>query len=708
MKRLIQLVGLFSLFACVGSALATDHFVRPDGAPLYYATGGGGYTPVGGCNGLADASYASVGGLTNNTWYPNFSYSLGTMILDVAGHYETVTTAGTSGDSFWPSWGSSTTTDGTVVWTQGAVFPVNQNCATSDFRYLYDSTSYGPSMNWTIAGGDKIVIRGCHDVDETLGTNTHCRIGSSPPGHLDYWCQGLSGGNAGCSANSLPAGTIGSPTIIEGACALTSTCNSGNATINANLQQIFGGNSVGTVINASSTNYVRLIGLDITDLAQCVGNGSPAYPHACGGSGDDYAINGIYTNAATTNLLLQDVNIHGMVSAGLFGPFGAGIVMTRVASNFNGFAGWNMDNAAHDSNGANATIAATYLTMKGNGCNEEYPIVDAFPAKSCYDTNSAGFGDSFSGQSCDNTDPNCSILSFTCDHCTTIYNTKDGSFGPHVLVKTMSYTHSQWYGNMGSQLKWGTQSSGTTIFQNNYVNGNCYAMSAQIPGASQNFNQSTGLGGSYLTNYCRAAGAPFAINTSGSSTFLFAGNTIVAGIAGTTLQMSCVTAGTCASTTWQFTDNIFLGYTPPAGYGPFGGGVPPALWYTDDTPATDMIVHSNHNLFFGNRNDDCTGGYGGITLTSVAPICASPLLAGQPVSYTSESVFYPLIPSTSNLYPGTPAIHTGVLVSGMTDDYYGVARPNPPSVGFAEPAGGSTGVLMLGGGVVFASGAIVQ
>jgi hypothetical protein len=34
---------------------------------------------------------------------------------------------------------------------------------------------------------------------------------------------------------------------------------------------------------------------------------------------------------------------------------------------------------------------------------------------------------------------------------------------------------------------------------------------------------------------------------------------------------------------------------------------------------------------------------------------------------------------------GSPAIGHGIPVSGITTDYYGKARPNPPSIGAVEP-----------------------
>src|SRR5208337_984461 len=104
------------------------------------------------------------------------------------------------------------------------------------------------------------------------------------------------------------------------------------------------------------------------------------------------------------------------------------------------------------------------------------------------------------------------LASFICDHCTIIYNTKDGDIGPHVLIAYEKVTNSFWYGNMGQQLKQGHAVGSTAIFQNNLIVGNCARMSQQVPGAAQNFAASSGLGGSGLVGFCRAAGDVFKLN----------------------------------------------------------------------------------------------------------------------------------------------------------------------------------------------------
>ena len=703
MTRLLKLALLLALAQPVWAA---TYFIRADGGNRYSSN-----VPYGLCNGQADAAYP---GTTDIQWAPGQTLALNFSIVDSNGDYEKVTAAGTTNTTApaWPAHGSSgtTTADNSITWTSEGAAPYNQSCAWNDWRYTYDDGTYG-NFAWAISGGDTVVIRSCRAaLDQQNPSNPNCRVGVD----LDTGTSGSSGfcvgsqPNTNCFNPTIPAGTSGAHTKILGGCAYDGDCVPVLAVpyTGGNLTQLFGGFGAGTVLNASGTSYVDFAGLEITSHnGTCSRVGAPNYPTSCSTSSpiSDYVTQGVSTSDTASNLTFTDINEHGVNSNGFYGSIGGPISMTRVIVVFNALAGYDFDDGNADA--AGSSITASYVWMEGNGCQEQFPIVNAsFPALACWDTNSAGFGDSWSGQTTN-------LVSFTGDHLTTIYNTKDGFIGPHTLIQNLSLTHSQWYGNMGSQLKWGTQNNGSTLFQDNFVNGNCNAMSVQIPGAAQNFNQSTSQGGSYLTNYCRASGATFAISSGNPATFLAAGNTIISDIAETTLELTCVDLGSCTTTNWQFTDNIFLGYAVPASYGPFGGGYLPAIYYNNDTPTNDIYVTSTNNLFYGNRNDDCAGGTGGVVLTSVNPICASPSLAGQPSSYSSESVFFPFIP-VNNLYPntGSAAIHAGVPVAGMTDDYYGNLRPTPPappSVGFAETVGTPTGVV-LSGGIVVSGSVIIQ
>lgn len=537
----------------------------------------------------------------------------------------------------------------------------NQHCAFNDFRLLYDDKSYnGIGAGWVIAGGDTVIIRGCYNPDDNGDGATYCRIGTDPPGISDTWCVGGSGA-AGCSAGPLPAGTPSQHTRILGQ--NYASCNTGNATNRSQLTQLFGGDGLGTVINMNNATNVDFECIEITDHADCVEFGSPAYPAACSPGVQDYAEYGMVTNNATSNLLLQDVWIHGLTASGIHGPIGGAITMSRVSIDFNGFAGWNFDDGSSTPDAPGSSINASYVSMIGNGCNEEYPIVHAFPAMSCYDLNSDGFGDSWSGQ-------NTTLASFTCDHCVQAYNTKDGFIGPHTLITKLTVTNSESYGNMGQQWKWGGTVGSTVIFENNLTVGNCMRMSQQLPGAPMNYNESTGQNGAYLSLFCRAAGDMFSFFSSANSTVLIANNTVV-GYSETMFDLNCATVGTCGSTPYVFRNNLLLGYFD-ASLNPTYPQVPGLFYYSD----TSDVVTADHNLIHNMRLPSCPTGN----------ICSDPLLVSEPVlNMTSESEL-----DNFNFYPtsGSPVVGAGVSISGVPGlllDYYGVKRPVPPSIGAVEP-----------------------
>ncbi len=164
--------------------------------------------------------------------------------------------------------------------------------------------------------------------------------------------------------------------------------------------------------------------------------------------------------------------------------------------------------------------------MVGNGCLEEYPITHTqFPAKACWDANSGGFRDAWSGQALANGSP-AHMDAFTCDHCTVLYNSKDGALAPHTLVHTLTLTISVWYGNMGQQGKWASGPKSTTRVLNNIMVGNCFRMSETLPGAVQNFSQGR-FRWFVPDHYCRAAGNTYNSSVDANASWIFANNTVV-------------------------------------------------------------------------------------------------------------------------------------------------------------------------------------
>jgi hypothetical protein len=591
----------------------TTWFIRPDGGTRYSAN-----VPTGQCNGIYDAPYPGTG--------------------------------------------------------------VDQNCAFNDVRYMWSDNS-GAQNAWVIAGGDTVVIRGCAALSSQMNpSNPDCRLGydnnnnGNPP---NSWC-GYGNPNSSCFNPPIPSGTAGQPTKILGGCAYGAySCTPINNNYpygSTNETQLFGGFGLTWTFNLESTSYVDIEGIELTthNGVCTIGTGYPAYPRGCSSNipYDDFAQNGFLTNNATSNIVFQDVYVHGFNAAGLYGPIGGPITMTRMFVGFNAFAGWNFDDGSGTPNAGTPSITANYVTMIFNGCYEQYPITATYPAQVCYDTNSGGFGDSWSGQGTGGTGS--TMTAFICNFCVDDYNTKDGFIGPHLAITTITITNSVAIGNMGSNWKWGGADGipNTTTFENNLTVNNCTRMNAAMTGVPSTYNQ-------YLTGFCRAGGNGMANVIPIGAIWNIQNNTFISAqqIA---IYAGCAGTDTSCAATINSTNNVFLGYVDPNN--PYGTSVP-TLYYLP----TGVVLNTSHNDEFGMRDGTCPS-------TANGMICSDPLLLNEPSqTWSSESaldVFNPFVAGNS-FYPSSssPLLGAGITYRGiLSTDYAGNAQTSPPVMGAVEYA----------------------
>ena len=538
---------------------------------------------------------------------------------------------------------------------------VNQPCAFNDYRFLWDDQSYG-NLGWVIAGGDTVL----------LDNTKQWRVGFDGDGSsTDPWCYGGNGPYS-CFNPTIPSGTAAQHTKILGR--NYASCHAGSAPDPTKMTQIFGGHGIYTALNLKGAQYVDVQCIEVTRHSQCITHGSPAYPTNCSASTplDDYDSDGIQTDVNTHDLLLQDMWIHGHTDRGIIGPIGGVVTANRVDIGYNGMAGWDFDDGSGTAS-VHATLNLSYSTIEWNGCNQEYPIVDTYPALSCYGQSNGGYGDGIGT-------PAGMGMNVSIDHSVFRYNTQDGEDFGHIDTgsSTLSITDSLSYGNNGGQFKWGPAFT-SVLFENNLVVGNCLRMSQPLAGAPSTYNANLG-------DFCRAEDA-LSFNFVQGGTALFANNTIVT-YAPTTFDMQCVSSS-CSSTVFTLTNNIVRGYDNSATYN-LGGqsGGPGGYCGAGCNNSSQPIgtINRSNNSYYGMHHCPAGTAVGSSGGSVSGETCNDALFTGEPASFIAETT---LDNFNFALSSGSPAIADGVAVSGLTTDYDGVARPNPPSLGALQYVGTS-------------------
>lgn len=519
---------------------------------------------------------------------------------------------------------------------------VNQHCAFNDYRYLYQDGSYAngasfPAWGWVISGGDTVIIRG------SIASGVSYRVGAAPPSQSSYCdangvCWGLAGDSADSYNPTIPAGTAAQHTRILGE--NYAACSSQSA-----RTQLHGGTGLYIVLNLADTSYVDVQCLDITDFSGCSRTAG-----TCNSSEDD-AMNGIKLTNASTNITMSDLRLHGLAYSGIGGPPGTGFVATDLAILGNGGAGWNADPG--DGTTGVGTMLVQNFNISWNGCEEEYPIVDAVPYKDCRDDSTGGYGDGFGTTTAPSPAPGWQIHF---DQGVVSYNTQDGLDALHVNGPgtSVTYTRVLAYGNEGQQLKVGA----ITDIQNSLIVGNCSALGQTIPGRPSSTGDSLG-------DLCRAANTAVAIVTYPGQPSIYQNNTMITG-GYVGVEVEYATSDHGPTNTMLYNNNVFVGYMNT------GGQYPAAIYSNSDlNMLTNPGASWANNSYFGEKWT-CP------LAQETNAVCTDPGLVDE----TLHAYGY------GNMAPASSAsavVGRGVALPGITLDYNGVTRPNPPSIGALEP-----------------------
>lgn len=318
-----------------------------------------------------------------------------------------------------------------------------QPCAYNHlFQLLKPNGSGGLSGSAILQGGDTVIIgAGEYKMGYGAPNSTSCNAA---------WAYD-------CTLPPIPSGTIANPTKIYG---------KGWDTKSTLPPQLWGYGRSQKILNLAQSNNVELRYLEITDHSDCIYNSvDPA--KACNRSSPydkPFAEIGIYAKDST-NVLLKDLNIHGISKTGIWAGRLTDWTLDGVTLRANGFTGWDGDvghgliGSGTDSSN-HGTITIRNSKIEYTGCAEKYPSTDLW---GCHGQSQQGQGDGFGTYY---TEGNWLIEDSEFSH-----NLQDGfDLLYHTGVNgSVTFNRVRAEGNAGNALK----AAGNTKVENSIIIGNC-------------------------------------------------------------------------------------------------------------------------------------------------------------------------------------------------------------------------------------------
>lgn len=163
----------------------------------------------------------------------------------------------------------------------------------------------------------------------------------------------------------------------------------------ANPPELWGAERAKSIFDLEGSSNVELACLELTDHDSCIE--FHCHNGQCNGEVDackrssppfgDWAGTGIVASNSS-NVLLRDINVHGMANRGIHAGGLADWTMERVRIVANGWAGWDGDIGSGSSN--SGTIRFIESEIAWNGCAERWPGEQKF---GCWAQGGGGYGD---------------------------------------------------------------------------------------------------------------------------------------------------------------------------------------------------------------------------------------------------------------------------------------------------------------------------
>jgi hypothetical protein len=506
-----------------------------------------------------------------------------------------------------------------------APYPGSGSAQACAFHHPFDalapqeSGSQNPSI--VLKGGDTLIIDpGSYE------------MGLNAPGAKGFYPACNPAFAYDCHIPPVPSGTAAQPTQILGV---------GWATGCPAPPQLWGSERASWLIDLRGSSFVNVQCLEITDHSACIESHSvPAA--ACNRNTAPYgpwASNGIYASDSH-NVLLQDLNVHGMANRGILGGRLRDWTLDRVHIVANGWGGWDGDLGCGTSGCSSDAGTMTFQSVEvgWNGCAENYP---GNAIHSCWGQQESGYGDGF-GEA--QTGGNWIFRDSYFHH-----NTQDGLdllYADGTGSITVERTRAE--GSAGNQIKL----AGNSLVQNSVIVGNC----SYFQGVDYIQGNNSG-GGATSGDNCRALGNALVLSVPAAHAATVRYNTIIS-------EGDCVILGINGNTTSSIAvqNNVLLGKPDwvKANQSPQPQS---CLFYWDSGPATPWPVTYAGNLVYQAKDNVCP----------VGSLCADPLLVNPSFGGAFDPV--PL--------PNSPLIAAAMTGAGVVPvDSRNLPRPGPLGLGY--------------------------
>jgi hypothetical protein len=431
-----------------------------------------------------------------------------------------------------------------------------------------------------ISGGDTLII-----------TSGSYRLGNGSPG-ADSPALCNTENPWDCTMSPIPSGPDPKrPTLIIG-----EGWDSGCST----PPELWGAERALHIFDLTHTSNAVIACLELTDHATCAdGHPNPdlncqrgSYPYG------DWASVGIYAEDAD-NILLRDLNIHGLAYAGIHAGRLSNWRVERNRLAGNGWAGWDGD-LLQGSDSNSGTLEFSHWLVEWNGCVEGYPDIQPL---GCWAQPAGGYGD---GVGTGVTGGHWII-----EDSSFLHNTSDGLDLLYASADArIDIRRSRAEGNAGNQIK----TSGTAVIENTIIVGNC-AFFKEKPFTASGDYDGDGVFESAIED-CRAQGNALSID-------LWRGNRVkmtnssLTGEGDCLVVAQCTQGGDCEGNERIILQNdLFIGqtdFTNPSEQS--------CLAWSDDL--SDEIFEINYAVIVDVKDDACPGKE---SICGIDPLIVSPSL----------------------------------------------------------------------------------